>query len=129
MEELIAKLENATKGSRELDAAVACRIYKAIGATAVKSGDKLYIEMGPDEYGSMECPYYTTFLDDAIALIPDGWRLDELKNRIDYWGCVLWHIEPPLVVYCGYNDLLRPKHYVTAVCIAAILARQTTFPN
>ena len=125
MDDLIAKLEAATEGSRELDAEVAMEIHPRLKTYTpdTVTGPGHWIS---DKDGRVYAQDYTTSLDAAVTLIPEGWRLDELKNLIDYWGCILWYADPPQAVYCGYNDQLRPKSSILAICIAALKARSQT---
>ena len=69
MENLIAKLEAATEGSRELDAEIA-----------------LIIE--PGHWSSLfdalnqQCPYYTLSIDAALTLVPEGglWSVCDMEE-------------------------------------------------
>lgn len=59
-DDLIARLEAATEGSRELDWDIAHLLYPGEEPATVTVGPQL--------------PHYTTSLDAALMLVPDGWR-------------------------------------------------------
>lgn len=79
--------------SRELDA----EIFAAIGAPLPKSAFGLDIKLQPDPNSASgfvmplgdtqvryECPHYTSSLDAAMTLVPNGWRCGfEQANRFD----------------------------------------------
>lgn len=71
MNELIARLENATAGSRELDAAI-CWIAKPYPQVAGKP-EWRQLPHGPQQHVPTVAPRYTTSLDAALALIPENW--------------------------------------------------------
>ena len=74
MLDLIKRLENASSGSRELDAEIAAFVH----GTATKSitdvrGDEIYRGYkAPDTGHWKRCPHYTTSLDAALTLVLEG---------------------------------------------------------
>ncbi len=63
---LIAKLEEAKEGSRELDYTIRMVLagYEPVSADAARRAD---------EDGADPAPHYTTNLQDAVDLVPEGW--------------------------------------------------------
>ena len=140
LQELIARLEKATEGSRELD----CRIWLALfdkpvmtdpggyGPRAHKPGytparqiwtddwpywnDSIQVRSVGDE---LDAPHFTTSIDDAMTLVPEGWRI-----RLRMYGrknrCELEMA----------SDMRRQAFGVQAtaplaICIAALKVRNT----
>lgn len=73
MDDLIKRLEEAREGSRELDAEILCAIDPH--ASLDGDGDDVWYGIGLDEDGG---PWprvhdYTTSIDDALTLVPEGW--------------------------------------------------------
>ena len=103
MTDLIARLEAAEIGSRELDAA----IYDAIDSPAIKIKTTL----------DYDFPAYTTSLDAALTLVPEGlaWGVADRKDK-----------SKPLAI-CGHADNPMTETYAAtpalALCIAALKAR------
>lgn len=146
IDSLIRELEAATEGSRELDGAVGCLAYKDIGAIAVSSKDELYLEPGPDMYPSLVCPHYTTSLDAALTLVPEGfhWSMDnqyeddEYKaSCLDYKSFFKWLEKKPskktksfeAATVAWWNHSRAPTPAL-ALCIAALKARDLeTLPD
>lgn len=127
LDKLIAKLESATEGSRELDEEIGRHL-----------GIEPTCEYWPDGYEdcgmggsikSIDWPRYTTSLDAALALVPEGWRYfirgPHPNNKSGLCKAGLWQ--------CGkgewYRDYprgLAPKNQpALALCIAALKARQS----
>ena len=78
MKDLIAKLEVATDGSRELDAEVACALDpKRHSPNKIEPGcysdgkGEIRGAVAPDFFYS-KAPLYTTSLDAALTLVPEG---------------------------------------------------------
>ena len=65
-DDLIARLEAASEGSRKLDIAL-WEELKLIAPGAISGG-------------TYELPHYTTSIDAALTLVPEGWILDELGD-------------------------------------------------
>ena len=86
--ELIERLEKADAGSRELDAAIHCAIWPerithpnlAPGMTMRDYGDeRTNRQVASAEYIHKDrgpAPRYTTSLDAALTLVPEGWDWD-----------------------------------------------------
>lgn len=85
---LIARLEAATEGSRELDAKVADARHIGFFTHNTAAGKAIHT-----------APHFTTSLDAALTLIPEGWRVanlwesNKLKDR-PWWGAQLNRYEP-----------------------------------
>ena len=116
---LIARLKSATEGSRELDA----RIWTAVARPGPDDfvGDHMVhdqivarlLDGGDDP----DCPHYTTSLDDALTLVPEGyaWSVD--------WdgGCEIAPIPKPGEMLAGL--IVSGATPVLALCIASLRAR------
>lgn len=116
--ELIARLEAATEGCRELDA----DIGRVLGYWVSENAARLatgwdWIAGVGDQGGKWELPHYTTSLDAALTLMPEGWIWDVAST-----GCV-WtmpsdNLDEQIVVGGVDNPII-------ALCIAALKARRT----
>jgi len=104
MKDLIKKLEAATEGSREFDAKVAEVIGFFDGQRASYS---LNIDL---------IPYYTTSIDAALTLVPEGWSRPWIKRHNGHHWSVELH--QPSTERQG-----RHKELPLALCIAALKAR------
>mgnify|MGYP003393035213 CR=1 FL=1 len=122
MTDLIARLEAATEGSRELDA--------EIGA---KFGALRYTRNAPNISNQPIWPPYTTSIDAALTLVPEGWT-----------GHLMWQSVAPGAKALNMADcwFLRHGHPIDAakedirnvigatpaiaLYIAALKARSTT---
>lgn len=114
---LIAKLESAAEGSRELDEAI------AIAVLADFEVDRL-VGMSDDDPGILTFRYpdgsrgtalrYTTSLDAALSLVPEGWE----------W-CLTW--EGGIASVDIGDPMLRMEYAAAtpalAMCAAALKAR------
>ena len=127
MKELIERLERATEGSRGLDARV-----------GIAANGKMLRH--PNVRGSWIWPHYTTSIDAALTLVPEGWgaKITIPKGRSGAASV----FDPSNGEEWGQNGLLqdragnRPdliefsrtfKHAATpalALCIAALKARE-----
>ncbi len=142
MDNLIAELEAATEESRALDADIHCAITGRIqhklmraGFTMEDQGDKaknrhratskfIFSERGP-------APRYTTSLDAAITLVPEGWG----------WAAAILDKDAPSAVVTNFEPQMKPGTFdpnpdkidcrskavtpALALCIASLKARQT----
>lgn len=124
MNDLIKKLEAAPVGSRELD----CEIY---GILMPEYIDWEYTGSDyPDEYwrgadGKREVcyvPRYTTSIDAALTLVPEGWRVDCCWE--DAGGT--WMFDLIARNKSGTTGQCRAPTPALALCIAAMRARTTT---
>lgn len=136
--QLIAKLEAASEGSRELDAAM----FRAIGAPLPDKFANLNLELtwGPDGSAYMpvgemqvryEPPAYTTSLDAIVALIErklPGWTLARLGQNDDKtWYAELregYLTSYDRVASSSYRPGSRPATPALALCIAFLRALQ-----
>lgn len=98
MKDLIAKLESATEGSRELDRAIHSHIR------------------GVEEFLLSTWPAYTTSLDAALTLVPEGWHWNVGDVGLAWVGT---HESATKIVRHD-GDAHTPA---LALCIAALKAR------
>lgn len=123
--DLIAELEASTDGSRELDNAVFLATHPDQGTTSEE--DEYWYAAHLDEDGGpwTLLPFYTTSLDAALTLVPDG------------WGWTINH-DAIAAVYApkieGDDDLAdwgsAPNGTpALALCIASLKARQVSEQN
>ena len=122
MNDLIARLEAATEGSRELDAEIAALMGTAKPAEHVMLDPKHW-EEHPERY-----PPYTTSLDAALGLVPE----EVFLYRLDGWHdeqCAPWGWGVKLM---GRTRELREAGLILgqsrstpalALCAAALRAR------
>lgn len=78
MDELIAKLEAATEGSRELDAAI-CRVIEPDSPIGKHCTD----DPEPTWYsndGKQDIPWFTTIIDTAMTLVPKNFPAMVQRN-------------------------------------------------
>jgi hypothetical protein len=115
-EELIVALEKAERPSRKLDAEVALVV-----GWKVVVGDTW---MGP--HGEIAVPEYTTSIDAALTLVPEGWRwaVGDKDDRTDVpWAQVFrTDLETGELVMFAEDDCY-PATPALALCIAALKAR------
>ena len=113
---LIERLESAPEGSRELDGEIALLLgWK-------KTIDGFYNSRWKDPAGQLQGnipPAFTTSIDAALTLVPEGWRWDigpwDDQIRAEIWN----HTEDETKEqYCGFAS--TPA---LALCIAALKAR------
>ena len=128
---LIAELERATEGSRDLDARIYCMLNERIvhsrlpiGYTMKDLGNKhrnmglavsqfIHSDRGPS-------PHYTTSLDAALTLVQEGWGWDVMHDSVAA-------VRPPdsegddELAYWGLAPHGTPA---LALCIAALRTRQ-----
>ena len=115
MDDLIARLEAATEGSRELDAQIFFALQPEYHGTAVSKPAYGVFLRG---YGSDgDLPHYTTSIDAAVTLIEGGnlWHVCKRERSPCYLAAVLQPHE-------GFSKASTPA---LALCIAALKARQT----
>lgn len=125
---LIAELEAATEGSRELDA----KITAAVKGRVFKKWLGYYYEFegGVGGYGGnkQDMPLYTTSLDAALTLVPEGmlWQVSTAESEAD----VIWESSPSHYTeravgesWAADEDTFNPA---LALCIATLKARQAT---
>ena len=114
---LIAKLEAATEGSRELDAC----IERYVNPDALVEGDKRMYWAAPDSNLSVNAwfpvPAYTTSLDDALTLVPEGWKYQVSENEA--WVSKL---DGQFLVHSDTEFIGRGNSGPLSLCIAALRA-------
>ena len=103
---LIRDLEGAPEGSRKLDGRIDVAVMDADG------------EQWP--------AHYTTSLDAALTLVPEGWIVAELKQRVRHtvwhWYCALSYLTAQMEAFDILPDTEAPTPAL-ALCIAAMKAR------
>lgn len=77
MKDLITRLEAATEGSRDLDAAVHFQDFKTAEVHKVTTLEGDFWEIQEDgvrigKVWNLDLPHYTTSLDAAVSLVPEG---------------------------------------------------------
>ena len=121
---LIAKLEAATEGSREFDAAIFCMIAPGaklageVYADACKPTEDVWFPQGPR--GTLRVPpAYTSSLDAALTLVPEGWDYCISRGHGEPAAASL---SPTMTVG---EVLATAPTPALALCIAALKARAT----
>ena len=89
LQDLMAKLEGASEGSRELDFAIAKEIgWKFHGEKEFKEWGLFWRDSTTEEWKQL--PWWTTSLDAALTLVPKGWvTMHAGQNPVSgtwYWG-------------------------------------------
>jgi hypothetical protein len=123
MNELIAKLEAATKGSRELD----LDLWWECKANRGSSNSPMPEDYRRSNLKMNDAPRYTTSLDAAMTLVPEGWSigLGDLRS----YNPIIWraHLRDHNNPSASTRDW-KEGHAPTpalALCIAALKARNT----
>lgn len=106
MDDLIARLEKATEGSMELDDAIHLSL-----------GEKL-----SDDDSIVFVPFYTTSLDAALSLVPEGHSKDMAECPEN--GAVVRVYFGPIRENSAGEPTGRANTLALALCIAALKARQ-----
>lgn len=103
LDELIQRLEKATGPDRELDIAIA----------------SAWKQHHSGRWSIVNAPYFTSSIDAALTLVPEGWFMEALHQQPRGWLC-----------YVGSrsNSLARMESEADtaaiALCIAALRARK-----
>lgn len=119
---LIAALQKATVGSREIDADILRSLAPDVKIALYCIGDEepICFHGEPFVENRGEVPTYTTSIDAALALVPDGWnrRLSESDNHN-------WWVELREGFETSYNRVIHAEARTAplALCIAALKAR------
>lgn len=134
MDPLIAELETATEGSRELDYAIAKEIgWRFSGETEFKEYGVFWRDATTDEWKQL--PWWTTSFDAALTLVPEGHRCsfdipgeEDDKNHatVVKYSQVLEAVNLKAKTE-EINKLWNHSYAATpalALCIAALRARQ-----
>jgi hypothetical protein len=117
---LIERLEKAESGSRELDAEIACHI-DGRRFQAIDRADRVIFNVDgvgwPVWRSLKEIPHYTTSLDAALTLVPEGlWFSVGCENDFT----------PVATVYAQNEQFdAFASSPALALCIAALKARST----
>lgn len=107
MKELIERLEKATGPDRELDGEIALLL------------DPDTRRVNPGRWVGNEVPAYTSSVDDALTLIPQGWRVGSIvEGAIGPWFVSLWDNSVRHLAARSEAPTLP-----LALCIAALRAR------
>lgn len=116
MSDLLDKLQSASEGSRELDAMIANEL-------GILGG------MAYDHWAAIEAhaPHYTTNLQDAVSLVPEGWLVDQVGE----WESPVLRARGPWLAILkrppDYKQVVRCDHAPTpalAFCAAIIKAHE-----
>ena len=122
MTDLLARLESAGEGSPELDGMIWCAINgkKYIRGFEAIPGCNQVRYIGSSD--TIECvadvPHYTTNLQDALGLVPEGWFGEVRFGKITNWAWVRRDNETPRI---ESNNVATPA---IALCIASLRARE-----
>jgi hypothetical protein len=138
-DELIAKLETATEGSRELDGEIALAVvrenYPDAHFVDEESKDVIQVMPGMTAGASSELPRYTTSLDAALLLVPEefGWLVRSQHDGLPFANCSHPYSTNNIWIVNGENVSLPPEDQghnharaqtpAIALCIAALKAR------
>lgn len=126
---LIARLEAAKEGSRELDAWIFCSVEhpdkKPEHNLFYKNREEwgVFVSNAPSPGMTFhDAPHYTTSLDAALTLVPDGmcWRYDSALG----WAQIFDLGRSPIEVADSGDAELTSYHAPLALCIAALKARE-----
>lgn len=113
----IEAMEGATEGSHDLD----CRVFAAVSGWSYPLFGSAASHFRDTDYTD-----YTTSLDAALTLVPEGWflyRIDHdspTNNPAWGWGASLrYHVNPEIGRAVGWS-----RHGMAlALCLAALRAR------
>lgn len=138
IDNLIAELEAATEGSRELDHSIFLATHPEQGTTS--EGGEYWYAGHLDEDGGpwIRLPKYTTSLDAALTLVPKGWSLFGLRQgdptlsdsnpEKRSWASIKPHQQND----AGWKLGIQMNHALTpalALCIAIAKTRQAIEEN
>jgi len=124
MDDLVKALEQATEGSRELDADV-CKVafwqsHGYYGETDEHGEWFLYSHRtGGNPTPKERLPHYTTSLDAALTLVPEGWRWGRDETGAMFVQEKTWPIDLP-----GPRMFAVDGPPTLALCTCALRARQ-----
>lgn len=136
MQDLIARLEAATEGSRELDAEIALangwEYVDPLTATDPLGPPWKHAALG---YRLLEPPQFSTSLDAALTLVPEGWTWN-VSDRAPKPHAGRAYINNRELQIAGIGGLARNPKYrgeeatafspALALCIACLHARSVT---
>lgn len=119
--DLIARLEAATEGGRELDEAIA----EHVGWTLADKVECLWWPPEPSRENCQQAPLFTLSIDAAMTLVPEGFDYGFSFSK--QHGLETWVQRPFQEGECfqGYAPESDPtdKTRALALCIAALKAR------
>lgn len=128
---LIERLEQATEGSRELDIAIGQLLHNSATYRIADDGSVEAYDDGTNEYGISgwislhhEVSHYTTSIDAALTLVPEGftWNLltdDDLPGRARLYSHMAVTLgRPPTAISADGNTP------ALALCIASLRAQE-----
>lgn len=140
MDDLIERLESAPEGSRELDAEIELDRRKFIAGAAAFVGWAANPDLGKGKVlgwiwdgehvnSQDEAPHYTTSVDAALTLVPEGWAIE---------GAMIWpghpislklletHLEGGRYWHDSDDGSceIQAATLALAICIAALKARR-----
>ena len=107
-DELIAALEKAEGPSRELDATIAYHAGEA--------------RLGLPVPETWLAKHYTSSIDAALTLVPEGWRVNSISNVENGWHAVLVRGQWNVAGYATAGSVVSVTPAI-ALCIAALKAR------
>lgn len=112
MTALIELLESATEGSRELDVEIVFALYPESIYQPQCVGEEPIFWSEP--YYKQECPAFTTSIDAALTLVPDGriWTLGTYADHSGYRAAL-----------DSQSESTKAATPALALCIAALKAR------
>jgi hypothetical protein len=139
MTDLIQRLTNASEGSRELDAMIHWR--KEIGDREVVSinpqGQYISVVFNASDrvadgcdrymYGNDVAPF-TTSIDAAMTLVPEGWVITDVSQRLPCnqnweWAVILGKLVDGEWELANGCSKTAPGSFALAICIAALRAK------
>lgn len=129
---IIAALESAEEGSRELDARIAeatghkIQIIRVpVGHPVFKEGGGLEFMFDPDAGERIGIPHYTTSLDCALKLVPEGFvpGFDKTLYTETGWIGRVWKFNPDIHGQ-GFIEEAIGRSPALALCIAALRAKE-----
>lgn len=119
MNDLIKRLEEATEGSRALDALIC--VSEGYDEWTPEKWAKALQDMGEGSNACpVGCPPYTTSLDTAVTLVPEGiaWTVSKLFNKRFWASC-----DDPENYDNSWAVSAEKPTPALAICIAALRAR------
>jgi hypothetical protein len=147
MTDLIQRLQDASEGSRELDAAIAVAMRNGLPRGSewalkfpkweVQPGNKGVVRIignvngnCDDISGRFTAPAYSTSIDAAMTLVPEGWVITDVSQRLPCnqnweWAAVLGKLVDGEWELANGCSKTAPGSFALALCIAALRARDT----
>jgi hypothetical protein len=123
-QELLAladRCEKASGADRELDVQIGAAVWGRPGVLVLRQEVISDIIRAPTEYSYWE---YTSSIDAALTLVPEGWWLDIQTAGVSGVGAV--SREWPVIKYGrdeGHGERTQARTLALALCTAALRAR------